>query len=90
MVQTFDNDENGYMRWIGNHQSGFVANADRAARMQQYPMIHSARHRVISSDEIGGFTTGAYIKICSESLNALLAHCRRTYGREPTFCRQCT
>lgn len=90
MVLTFDNDEEAYLRWIEAHTDGYVANVDRAATMPQYPMVHTARHRVISSAEIGGFTTGAYIKHCSDSLDALLAFCQKTYDREPTLCRQCT
>jgi hypothetical protein len=89
MIHFFDRDEAGYLRWLTANPEGFVLNADRAGVMPQYPMIHRASHKLVSSPQIGNFTTGDYIKMCSADLDALAEAGRQRFGRAPTYCRQC-
>lgn len=89
MVTLFDNDELGYLAWLEAHPEGFVANVDRARSVPNYPMAHTATHGVVSSPNSGNFTTGAYVKLCSSSLEALEAYSQLTFGRPLTRCEQC-
>lgn len=85
----FDDEEDAYVRWLAEHPDGFVANVDRARTMPQYPMLHLASHGLISSERIGGFTTGAYLKICGTDLTKLEGALTAEYGRKPTRCDVC-
>lgn len=89
MVELFDDDEVGYLAWIHSNPDGFVANVDRALAFPQYPMVHSARHGLIKSPNIGGFTTGKYVKFCSTDFDALERYSMAQYGRALTRCAQC-
>lgn len=89
MVNRFDNDEVGYIAWIQANPQGFVANVDRARKVPQYPMVHAATHKSISSPKIGNFTTGDYIKFCCTDLAALEQFSRAKFGRALTQCTQC-
>lgn len=89
MVELFDNDEAGYLAWIEANPKGFVANVDRSLSFQQYPMVHAATHRAISSPKIGNFTTGDYVKFCSTDLATLERHSKAKYGRPLTHCALC-
>jgi hypothetical protein len=89
MVSVFDNDEENYLNWVSANQRGFVANIDRNQNMPQYPMAHLAKHKQISSKKIGNFTTGDYIKFCSDSLEELDRYAQSKYGRSLTHCSVC-
>ncbi len=89
MVELFDNDENGYLKWVLANPNGFVANVDRAGRVPQYPMAHAATHGSMSSAKIGNFTTGNYIKFCSTDLAALEQYSKTNFGRSLTRCSIC-
>ena len=56
MVELFDNDEIGYLKWVQANPQGFVANVDRAGTVPQYPMVHAATHGSMSSSKIGTWT----------------------------------
>lgn len=88
-VETFDDRESEYLDWIARHPDGYVANADRADVVPQYPMIHRASHRLMSSERIGGFTTGAYIKLCSIDLETLRRALHARFRRPATHCGHC-
>lgn len=89
MVERFDNDEAGYLKWVETHPHGFIANVDRAGMVPAYPMVHSATHGLVSSPRIGNFTTGDYIKLCSTDLKALEEYSQTRFGRPLTRCSQC-
>ena len=90
MIETFDNQEDGYLAWIQAHSAdGYVANVDRARNVPQYPMVHLARHRLVSSPKIGNFTTGDYVKFCSTDLEELSRWSLAQHGRALTFCGYC-
>ena len=89
MVELFDNDEIGYLKWVQANQHGFVANVDRAGTVPQYPMVHAATHGSMSSSKIGNFTTGDYVKFCCTDLDALEQYSQTKFGRPLTRCSQC-
>lgn len=89
MVELFDNDEIGYLKWVQANPQGFVANVDRAGTVPQYPMVHAATHGSMSSSKIGNFTTGAYVKFCSTDLDAMERYSQTKFGRSLTRCSQC-
>ncbi|GAB1406950.1 hypothetical protein MASR1M8_08690 [Thermomonas brevis] len=89
MVELFDNDETGYLKWVQANPHGFVANIDRAVRVPHYPMVHAATHGSMSSAKIGNFTTSDYIKFCSTDLGALEQYSQIKFGRALTRCSQC-
>ena len=89
MVEIFDNDEAGYLAWVAAHPDGYVANMDRSGHFPQYPVVHSAKHKLVSSANIGNFTTGDYIKLCSANLDKLEEFSTDKYGRSLTFCKNC-
>lgn len=89
MVELFNNDETGYLKWVQSNPHGFVANVDRAGRVPQYPMVHKASHKLMWSPKIGNFTTGDYVKFCSTDLDALEQFSQTKFGRSLTRCSIC-
>ena len=89
MVELFDNDETGYLKWVQSNPHGFVANVDRAGRVPQYPMVHATTHGSMFSAKIGNFTTGDYVKFCSTDLDALEQYSQTKFGRSLTRCSIC-
>ena len=89
MVELFDSDETGNLKWVQANPHGFVANIDRARAVPQYPMVHAATHGLMSSPKIGNFTTGDYVKFCSADLDALERYSQTNFGRPLTRCSQC-
>ena len=89
MVIVFDNDESEYLKWVTSNPDGFIVNIDRARTVRNYPMIHAASHGLVSSEKIGNFTTGDYIKICSSDQDALERFSQSMLGCALTRCAQC-
>ncbi|PBS12396.1 hypothetical protein CMZ82_09570 [Lysobacteraceae bacterium NML93-0792] len=88
-VELFDNREEDYLAWVQAHPQGFIANMDDNRNVPQYPMIHRASHKTMSSQKIGNFTTGGYVKYCSLDLGALERHLQKQHARPITFCSVC-
>ena len=88
-VERFDRREHDYLAWVQANPDGFVANVDRAQVVPQYPMIHRASHRALSSPRIGNFTTGDYLKFCAIDQEALERFLASRFSRPATYCRQC-
>jgi hypothetical protein len=89
MPQTFVNDENGYLGWVQAHPNGYVVNIDNPQVTPQYPMVHAASHRSMSTPARTNYTTGRYFKVCSEQFEELEAWAQSKYGHALTRCRQC-
>ena len=86
-LRGFRNDDEGYIRWVEAHPNGFIVNVDLAQTIPNYPMIHSAQHKLLTSPKIGGFTTGDYEKVCSDDLAELEEWSKHNHGKRLTFCR---
>ncbi len=89
MIKHFTNDEAAYLDWVAANQSGYVVNVDEPRSFPQYPMVHRASHRVISTLTRTNYTTGKFMKVCSLDLNALEEWSREKYGRSLNRCAAC-
>lgn len=89
MLQTFVRDESGYLAWVQAHSDGFIVNIDEPQTTRQYPMVHAALHKSLSSPMRTNYTTGRYFKVCSDRLEDLEAWSQKKYGRALTRCRLC-
>jgi hypothetical protein len=61
---TFDNDEDGYLKWVRDNPFGFVINAPKQ-RGSSPDMLHRATCKDITTDQRTNYTTTDYKKICS-------------------------
>lgn len=89
MVEKFEKNDERYLEWVAAHQNGFVVNTDDPLSQDIYPMVHTARHKVISTPARRNYTTGKYIKYCSLDLAALDEYVQKQYGRAPHRCGTC-
>lgn len=89
MVEKFQNDEAGYLSWVSANPHGYVVNVDEPNHVDQYPMVHRATHKLISSNARTNYTTGRYIKFCSESLHELELLAKNKYDRQLVRCATC-
>jgi 5-methylcytosine-specific restriction enzyme A len=89
MIDHFENDDEGYLAWVRANPSGYVVNVDRARRYPQYPMVHRAKHALMSSPARTNYTTNEYIKICSLDLSELESLALNEYKRKLVRCSTC-
>jgi hypothetical protein len=61
---TFDNDEQGYLRWVEANPHGFVINAPKSGSGFPY-MLHKATCGSITTSKQTNYTTTDFKKICS-------------------------
>jgi putative restriction endonuclease len=88
-IEAFRNQETDYLAWVVAHPDGFVANVGATDDWPQYPMVHSAKHKAISSPARSNYTSGKYFKVCAETLNELEGWSKREYRRSLTRCAVC-
>lgn len=88
-MQIFENDDNGYLRWVTGHPSGFVVNYDVPQSFPQYPMVHSATHAAVTTGARGNYTTNQYRKACSVDIDELEAWSIAHFNKTLTRCRVC-
>ena len=79
MLEVFTNDDRGYLRWAMRNPRGFIVNADHDRVSPDYPMIHRATHRALTSPKKENYTTRRFFKVCSDKRNELERWAR---GRE--------
>lgn len=89
MIHRFENDEAAYLGWVNANPAGFVVNVDVAARYPQYPMVHRATHKLISSAARTNYTSNEYIKLCSTDLVELERMAPAKYGKPLNRCATC-
>ena len=91
-VKAFVGDDDGYLRWLDRHPTGYVINTERS-RNPNYMVLHEAscRHIGRENDNVapGGFTERRYIKICAESADDLRAWARRNGRPDGSFSKRC-
>jgi len=89
MIKHFAHDETAYLEWVEANQNGYVVNVDEPRYFPQYPMVHRASHKVISTPARTNYTTGNFIKVCSLDLAALEQWSHEKYGRPLNRCAKC-
>jgi hypothetical protein len=83
-------DDAGYPAWLERHQHGFVINTTRMPD-PRYLMLHRVSCHTIRGKPARGdrWTTGDFIKACSETRAALDQWARQISGGELTPCQLC-
>ncbi len=86
-MPTFDNDEAGYLKWVGTHPDGFVLNVPRQRNMAPN-MMHRASCKHITTSERTNYTTTDYFKVCATNRQELLDWAAGDSNRLQT-CQHC-
>lgn len=82
MVTSFDNDDVGYLTWVGHHPEGFVTNRN-ANPNPDYVTVHRANCRTISGTPASGKAwTTLYKKVCGDTLTELESWAMREVNTE--------
>lgn len=89
MPEIFKNDEKGYLRWVAENPRGFIVNADDPATSPDYPMVHRATHKAMTSPRRGNYTTGRYFKVCSNDMSELEDWAKAERKRQLSPCGVC-
>jgi hypothetical protein len=89
MIKHFINDESAYLAWVEANQNGYAVNVDELRYFPQYPMVHRASHKIISTPARTNYTTGRFVKVCSLNFDALEQWSQEKYGRPLTRCAKC-
>ena len=89
MFKKFEKDEERYLEWVQNNPNGFIVNADEPASSTEYPMVHRATHRLMTSPKKQNYTTGRYFKVCSNDMKDLETWAKQVRGRSLNPCRKC-
>ena len=89
-MRKIEGDDAEYLAWLGRHPDGFVVNTSRNPKAS-YLILHRA-----SCGTIGGkptvrsnWTTGQYIKVCSENRADLNQWARQNVGGSLKPCGLC-
>jgi hypothetical protein len=89
MLEVFRNNDKEYLRWAGKNSTGFVVNVDEPPTSKEYPMVHRATHRLLTSPNKQNYTTKRYFKVCSDDLTELEEWAQRERGRSLNPCGTC-
>ena len=87
-VETFVNDDEGYLRWLKQNASGFVVNSYNKP-VPEYLIMHRATCWTISTDARTNWTTTGFIKICSSDKTELEMWAAKEVGGKPHHCGVC-
>lgn len=88
MPITFDDEEDAYQAWLTANPLGYVVNR-RREHDPTYLKLHRPTCWHIRSDPKGNFTTNAYLKVCSLSLEKLQRWAREQIGGPLDPCANC-
>jgi hypothetical protein len=86
-MHIFKNDDEGYLEWVAAHPFGYIVNVDEPQQFANYPMIHGAAHKAMTSSKRSNYTTHQYYKVCGTSLPELEAWSQATFGRKLIRCK---
>jgi hypothetical protein len=90
MVETFVNDELGYLSWVHENPNGFIVNYLEAdTQAPKYPMIHRATHKALWSPTRTNYTISGYLKACSNDVHELRSWATNLLRKELTPCSVC-
>jgi hypothetical protein len=87
-MTTFVDDEKAYLAWVEAHRGGYVLNCARSPT-PDYLKLHQAICKFISTSTRSNWTTGEYIKVCSEDLGELRRWAADQVGGNPQRCQSC-
>jgi hypothetical protein len=87
MIQTFVDDEHGFLVWRNRHWQDFIVNCYRKPS-SAYLVLHRADCGSLVRHE--NYTTRDYIKVCGETRSELDRWAREEIGGELTRCQECS
>ena len=91
-VESFENNDAGYLRWTSRHGGGFILNTLRPPT-GSYLFLHTAQcwHITVPDDSYtdSSWTGNQYMKICASRRQDLIAWAVDRFGREPDRCQTC-
>jgi hypothetical protein len=89
-MRIFEGDDAGYLAWVEGNQHGFVVNTFRKPD-PRYLMLHRASCHTIRGKPSRGdrWTTGEFMKACSETRTDLDHWARQIAGGELHPCGLC-
>ena len=85
-LREFKNDEEAYHDWLRTNPRGFVVNSFKRPK-PDYMQLHESRCPSIA--ERGPYTTGDYMKVCSDNLIELRRWARERDGSLRAECPEC-
>ncbi|MCK8123868.1 hypothetical protein MTF66_02580 [Pseudoalteromonas sp. 2CM39R] len=89
-MKEFVQDEQAYLQWATKYKdTGFILNVDEPQNVDDYPKLHLARYKCVTSPKKTNYTNNEYFKVCSESRAELEAWSKSKYGKELTLCGVC-
>ena len=87
-METFQDDDSGYLTWLASHPDGFVLNSYRNPR-PSYLRLHTASCRNINGIPANGARwTATYVKRCG-TREELEEFARRKVGGDVWVCPTC-
>lgn len=86
-MQSFKDREEDYLQWLAKNPTSYVANIDKAHSFVGYPLVHHASCGHLTRGE--NFTTGAYYKVCSDTLEELEEWCLQDHHKSLRYCVVC-
>ncbi len=87
-VKKFENDDDGYLRWLRHNPTGFVLNSYRQPS-SEYLILHRSTCVTISTDKRINWTTTGFIKICSLEIEELEKWAQNKVGGKLHHCSFC-
>jgi putative restriction endonuclease len=89
MLAVFIGAERDYLDWTATNEPGFIVNVDHDRVSREYPMIHRATHKALTTPKNENYTTNRFFKVCSDNIPEL-EHWAQQDGRAPLRpCRIC-
>src|SRR3954447_22738244 len=85
----FVDDDRGYLAWVAAHPDGYVVNCGRTPT-PSYLILHRASCKMISTSTRSNWTSGDYIKFCSEDLDELRRWASGEVGGDLRPCQICS
>jgi hypothetical protein len=89
MPVVFIKNEKGYLQWASENPRGFIVNADEPPTSPDYPMIHRATHKAMTSPKRTNYTTGRFFKVCSNDMHELEKWAKEKRGKKLNPCGIC-
>ena len=84
MPEVFINDETGYLQWAAKNPNGFIVNVDEPPTSPDYPLVHRATHKVMTSPK-----RQKLHKVCSNDMSELEKWAKRERSRSLNPCGKC-
>jgi hypothetical protein len=89
MPKVFIKNEKWYLLWAAKNPNGFIVNADAPPTSPDYPMVHRATHKAMTSHKRQNYTTGRYFKVCSNDMSELEKWAKEKRDRPLNPCGIC-